>query len=150
MANKKNKQSKKTKSKKAARNKPARTKKLARKKKITAKKTIARKKPTGKPAPKSNAQRKQGRGKIQRLATIAFEPEELNARAGGQSGDLQGLSSIARADSESVDELIEEGNSFEAEVVKGVQDAPDADEGEVVTHEVSEDDVREEYRERDK
>ena len=150
MANKKNKQSKKNKSKKAASKKAARTKKVARTKKITAEKTIARKSPARKPAPKSNAQRKQGRGKIQRLATIAFEPEELNARAGGQSGDLQGLSSIARADSESVDELIEEGNSFEAEVVKGVQDAPDADEGEVVTHEVPEDDVREEYRERDK
>src|ERR1700736_2959075 len=142
MANKKNKQSKNTKSKKAARKKPAPTKKLARKKKITAKKTIARKSPVRKFAPKRSARREQGREKSQRLPTIAFEPEELNARAGGQSGDLQGLSNIARADSESVDELIEEGNSFEAEVVKGVQDAPDADEGEVVTHEVPEDDVR--------
>jgi hypothetical protein len=48
-----------------------------------------------------------------------------------------------------VDELLEEGNAFEAEVVKGVEDAADADEGEVHTHEVPEDDVPEEYRDKD-
>jgi hypothetical protein len=55
------------------------------------------------------------------------------------------LSGLEGADSESVGELLEEGNAFEAEVVKGVEDAGDADEGEVKTHEVPEDDVREEY-----
>ena len=70
--------------------------------------------------------------------------------SGGQSGDLQGLSNRAGADSESVDELLEEGNAFEAEVVDGVENAPDADEGEVRTHEVSEDDVPEEYLDKDK
>ena len=45
-----------------------------------------------------------------------------------------------------MDELLEEGNAFEAEVVKGVEDVPDADEGEVKTHEVPEDDVPEEYQ----
>jgi len=54
-----------------------------------------------------------------------------------------------RGKSESVDELLEEGNAFEAEVVKGVQDVPDADEGEVRTHEVPEDDVPDEYLEKD-
>jgi hypothetical protein len=49
----------------------------------------------------------------------------------------------------SVDELLEEGNAFEAEAVKGVQDAPDADESEVVAHEVPEDDVPEEYLDKD-
>jgi hypothetical protein len=58
---------------------------------------------------------------------------------------LQGLSGLEGADSESVGELLEEGNAFEAEVVKGVEDAGDADEGEVKTHEVPEDDVPEEY-----
>jgi hypothetical protein len=62
---------------------------------------------------------------------------------------LQGLSSLEGADSESVDELLEEGNAFEAEVVKGVQDAGDADEGEVHTHEVPQDDVPGEYRDKD-
>jgi len=39
---------------------------------------------------------------------------------------------LEAADSESVDELLEEGNAFEADVVKGVEDAGDAGE-EVVT-----------------
>jgi len=44
-----------------------------------------------------------------------------------------------------VDELLEEGNSLEAGIIEGVEDAPDADQGEVRTHEVAEDDVPEEY-----
>jgi len=58
---------------------------------------------------------------------------------------LQGLSGAEQADSESVDELIEEGNPFEAEVVTGVEEADEADEREVHTHEVPEDDVPDEY-----
>ncbi|PYT36788.1 MAG: hypothetical protein DMG45_26535, partial [Acidobacteria bacterium] len=75
--------------------------------------------------------------------TVAFALEGLGARSGEQSGDLQGLSNVEGADSESVDELLEEGNAFEADVVKGVEDAEDADEGEVRTHEVPQDDVPE-------
>jgi len=75
------------------------------------------------------------------------EPEdELGPDSAGQSGDLQGLSDIAEADSESVEELIEEGNAYEAEAIEGVEDAPDADVAEVRTHEVPEDDIPEEYR----
>jgi N utilization substance protein A len=81
---------------------------------------------------------------------VRFDRAGLGANAAGQSGALQGLSNSAGADSESVDELLEEGNAFEAEVVKGVEDAPDADEGEVRTHEVPEDDVPEEYLDPDK
>lgn len=44
-------------------------------------------------------------------------------------------------------ELLEEGNAFEAEVVMGVEDAEDADEVEVRTHEVPQDDVPAEYLE---
>ncbi|HTW30955.1 MAG TPA: hypothetical protein VMD76_04715 [Candidatus Sulfotelmatobacter sp.] len=55
------------------------------------------------------------------------------------------MSRIEAADSESVDELLEEGNAFEADVVAGVESAGDADEKEVRTHEVPEDDVPEEY-----
>ena len=40
-----------------------------------------------------------------------------------------------------MNELLDEGNAFEADVVKGVEDAGDADEGEVRTHEVPQDDV---------
>jgi hypothetical protein len=84
-------------------------------------------------------------GKSQSVETVAFALEGLGAPSGEQSGDLQGLSNVQRADSESVDELLEEGNAFEAEVVKGVEDAEDADEGEVRTHEVPQDDVPGEY-----
>ena len=69
--------------------------------------------------------------------------------SGGQSGDLQGLSRVEQADSESVDELVEEGNVFEAGAVAGVEEADNADEREVHTHEVPEDDVPEEYLDKD-
>jgi len=98
----------------------------------------------------ARAAKKRLRGKSQTVETVVFAPEGLVARSGGQSGDLQGLSSLEGADSESVDELLEEGNAFEAEAVKGVQDADDADEGEVHSHEVPQDDVPGEYRDKDK
>lgn len=68
---------------------------------------------------------------------------------GGQSGDTQGLSGIAGSDSESVKELAEEGQYFEAAVVSGIENVPDADVAEVTTKEVSEDDVPPEYLQRD-
>jgi hypothetical protein len=70
--------------------------------------------------------------------------------AAGQAGDLQGLSDTEEADSESVVELLEEGQSFEAEVVRGVENAPDADVAEVTTTEVPEDDVPSEYIDNDR
>lgn len=63
----------------------------------------------------------------------------------GRQSDFRGLSRAEEADSESVDELVEEGNVFEAGAVAGVEEADNADEREVVTHEVPEDDVPEEY-----
>lgn len=69
--------------------------------------------------------------------------------AGEQSGDIQGLSGIEDVDSESVRELAEEGQDFEAGIISGVENAPDPDVSEVKTHEVPEDDVPEEYRNQD-
>jgi hypothetical protein len=48
-----------------------------------------------------------------------------------------------------VDELLEEGNAFEAEAVSGVEAADNNDEEEVHTHEVPEDDVPGEYLDED-
>jgi hypothetical protein len=48
-----------------------------------------------------------------------------------------------------VDELLEEGNAYEAEVVKGVENVPDANQGGIRTHEVPEDEVPGEYVEKD-
>ena len=78
----------------------------------------------------------------------ALEAEHTEGRSAGQAGSLQGLSDLPEAAPESVDELLEEGNAFEAEVVGGVEEANDADEREVrevKTHEVPEDDVPDEY-----
>ena len=73
----------------------------------------------------------------------------LGPGAGGQSGDNQGLSRREVADSESVEELTEEGQEYEAEVVSGVENARDPDQGEVTTREVPEDDVPSEYDDQD-
>ncbi len=56
---------------------------------------------------------------------------------------------LESADSESVDELVEEGNAFEADAVMGVEEARDEEGREVHTREVPEDDVPEEYLEKD-
>ncbi len=93
--------------------------------------------------------KKRARGKSQEPDTVTFAPQELRSRSAGQAGDLQGLSNVEAADSESVDELLEEGNAFEANVVTGVEDAGDTDEKEVHTHEVPEDDVPGEYLDKD-
>ena len=85
------------------------------------------------------------RPKSQSVETVPFTHEGLEARSGEQAGDLQGLSNVEGANSESVDELLEEGNAFEADAVKGVEDAEDADEVEVRIHEVPQDDVPREY-----
>jgi len=141
MATKKNRKRKQNKSKKVVSKKP----------KPKAKKNAANKARLKKaPARKATLKKSRTREKSQSVETVAFEPERMKARSGGQAGNLQGLRSTAGADSESVDELLEEGNAFEAEAVKGVQDAPDADESEVVSHEVPEDDVPDEYLDKDK
>jgi hypothetical protein len=72
----------------------------------------------------------------------------LGANSAGQSGDTQGLSNVEEADSESVEELVEEGQNFEAGAVAGVEDA-DASQGEVHAKQVREDDVPLEYLEND-
>jgi hypothetical protein len=88
------------------------------------------------------------RGESQGIETVDLDTAGLGPKFGGQSGDLQGLSNVEGADSESVGELLEEGNAFEAEVVKGVEDVPDADQGEVRTHQTRDElDLAEDFRE---
>jgi len=53
----------------------------------------------------------------------------------GQSGDVEGLSDEAEDSSDSVEDLVESGQYYEAEVVDGIENAPDADVAEVTTHE---------------
>ncbi len=73
------------------------------------------------------------------------ESIETGPEAGGQSGDDQGLRDTAQADSETVKELLDEGQAFEAGIIEGVENAPDPDVAEVRTRQVPEDDVPQEY-----
>jgi hypothetical protein len=81
--------------------------------------------------------------------TVPAREKQGGPGSAGQAGDTQGLSDDAEADSESVLELVEEGQSFEAEVIAGVEDAADPDVAEVHTKERPEDDVPSEYLEKD-
>jgi hypothetical protein len=112
-------------------------------------KKLAKKKPTPKSADKKKASTKKRTKTSGRLGAVAFSRDDPGSRSGEQSGDLQGLSGLEAADSESVEELIEEGNAFEADVVAGVESAEAADEKEVRTHEVPEEDVPGEYLDKD-
>ena len=122
-------------------------KKLAKKKavskKVAVKTKALAKRATG--AKTARGSKKRVHGRKQSVDTEAFALEGLRTRSGTQSGDLQGLSNVEGADSESVEELLEEGNAFEADAVMGVEHAGDTDEKEVRTHEVPQDDVPGEY-----
>ena len=119
--------------------KPA--KKQASRRKMAAKRTA-------KPAARI-AKASRGRTRAKSRGFDPAFPASRKARAFSGDADSQGLSDVERADSESVGELIEEGNTFEAGVVRGVEQAEDADEREVRTREVPEDDVPEEYLDKD-
>jgi|ERR1700722_1869056 len=151
-----------------SRKKPSPRKSLARKKPaIKGKKSAPKKKVAKKPAQKKApvklkargrritgkktviAPKKPARAASSTLDAAEFSVEKPEARSGLLSGDLQGLSNVEGADSESVDELLEEGNAFEADAVSGVEEADNAEGKEVRTREVPEDDVPEEYLDQD-
>lgn len=114
------------------------TKKANRKKKAVKAKAAARRKTSRRKRPTRGGGGSPG-GRARIHQGVALEK-------GGQSGDIQGLSNREDVDSESVSELVEEGQAFEAGIVDGVENAPDADEGEIRTEEVPENDVSPEYR----
>jgi hypothetical protein len=77
------------------------------------------------------------------------DSSDLGPSSAGQSGDTQGLFTGEDSESESVTELLEEGQYFEASVLSGIENAPPADVAEVRTKQVPEDDVPQEYLEQD-
>jgi hypothetical protein len=83
----------------------------------------------------------------QNVETVPVKAKARVARAGAGGGDFGGASVVEGANSESVDELLEEGQAFEAGIVRGVESADDEIEQEVHTHEVPQDDVPGEYDE---
>jgi hypothetical protein len=115
--------------------------------KVKVKKASARPKLAVKKAAAKKAVRRRPRGRADSGELVNYQRKGLGAISGGQSGDTQGISARVGADSESVAELLEEGQTLEAEAVAGVENAPDPDQGEVRTHQFPEDDVPEEYRE---
>jgi hypothetical protein len=88
------------------------------------------------------------KAKKKRTPPATASEKESQDHSTDLSGDSQGLSRTPGADSESVSELVEEGNAFEADVVSGVEAAHDVTK-EVRTSEVPEDDVPEEYLDKD-
>ena len=76
------------------------------------------------------------------------EPKDAGPNSAGQSGDEQGLPDTAEANSESVKELVDEGQFFEANVVDAVEDTFDTV-SEVHTREFPEDNVPSEYLDQD-
>jgi hypothetical protein len=137
--------------KKANKKTPAKKIRTGNLKKAAKKKAAPRKisaKRTAKPAARlSHRSKNRVRTKRQTRDSALFESRKPQTPSG--DADSQGLSNVERADSESVSELLEEGNTFEAGVVKGVEQADDADEKEVRTREFPEDDVPEEYLDKD-
>jgi hypothetical protein len=133
----------KTTAKKLAKRKPAARSKAPRRK-ASARKAAAAKKPAAKKAASTSRKPVQ---RANQSANRAFPTEKPSTLWGRQSGDLQGVSGSGEADSETVDELLEEGNAFEADAISGVEEAGDKPERPVRTRQVPEDDVPDEYLE---
>src|SRR5438105_2371233 len=121
---------------KRAKPKAAKKKSLkAKKAKNTGRKPIATKtkrKPAAKKKTVAKKRTKKVVAKKRRTSPREFSVKQPKARSGRLSGDLQGLSRVEGPESESVAELLEEGNTFEAEIVSGVE-AADESEREVET-----------------
>src|SRR5215472_7477285 len=92
----------------------------------------ARGKKSASKRPKANSRRtekmRQRRARLSRgldsaRAGIVAESEPERSLQAGQAGDLEGLSAVEDADSESVQELAEEGQGFEAGIIEGVERA---------------------------
>jgi len=78
---------------------------------------------------------------------VEREKKGLGPDSAGQSGDTQGLPDSEDLGSESVEELMEEGQTLEAALTEGVENAGEP--GEVRVRQVPTDDVPEEYLEQD-
>jgi hypothetical protein len=115
--------------------------------KMRAPKRRAARKPPGRGRPAGQPQVMLG---SQSVETVQLKRDARAAAAGEGGGDFGGVSVVESADSESPEELLEEGQTFEAGIVSGVENAPDPDQGEVRTHEVAQDDVPEEYDDKDR
>jgi hypothetical protein len=116
---------------KRAPSKPTTPKRKPRRIKVASKQSLVRKM-------KFSAKRKTVTSAGLVAETVRFPSEERREHFEGQAGDLR------------VEELLDEGNALEADALQGVESVLDVDEGEVKTHEVPEDDVPQEYLDKDR
>lgn len=136
--------------KKAKQKKPKRgAKRVTAKAKLSAKKQALQKAARRPAARRRRARQTQVVGS-QSVETVQLKHGTRAAAAGAGGGDFGGVSVVEGADSESPEELLEEGQTFEAGIISGVESAADPDQGEVRTQEVPQDDVPEEYDDKDR
>lgn len=135
--------------KKTARTERLRTAPVARSGRKSIKSGTRKAKPgTRKPTPSKKSAEPRKRPQIDALSDIELEAsgtELTNEVPSAPGSDFEGLSHAEDVDSESVDELVEEGNVFEYGAVAGVEKADDRDGKEVRTRQLLEDDVPHEY-----
>src|SRR5215475_1877305 len=116
----------------------------AHRKRAGKRKPAKKKRPTQTVAVKKTASKRRNKRKKPPAVNTArevrqeFRGKGLTSAGIESAADFEGLSRAEQADSESVEELLAEGNVFEAGAVAGVEEAQDADEKEVHTHEVPE------------
>ncbi|MCA1582702.1 MAG: hypothetical protein LC796_15190 [Acidobacteria bacterium] len=95
------------------------------------------------------AGRRRSRGESDRSVGEPRDERGMGAESAGQSGDTEGLSRTEDADSESVEELVEEGQAWEAGIVGGVEKGRTAGRKGIRTRQVPVDDVPQEYLDED-
>jgi hypothetical protein len=78
--------------------------------------------------------RDRDRGNEAQLDELGDDPGHVGSDSAGQSGDSQGLSDIAESAAESVEELADTDQAYEAEAIQGVEDAGDHPERQVRSH----------------
>jgi hypothetical protein len=80
---------------------------------------------------------------VEPVTPVPVDPSpDTGSAAGGQAGDLQGLPGDEDVQNESVRELVEEGQFFEASIVDAVENAPP---GPLKPRKIREDDIPPEY-----
>jgi hypothetical protein len=84
---------------------------------------------------KRKSRNRESRNNEAQLDELGSDPGQVGSDSAGQSGDTQGLSQVADAADESVEELADTDQAYEAEIVDGIEDAADHPERPVYTRE---------------
>jgi hypothetical protein len=85
--------------------------------------------------PEAFMRKRHVRGNEAREDELGSDPGQVGSDSAGQSGDTQGLSQDSDASEESVEELLETDQAYEAGIEEGVEEAEDNPERPVRTRE---------------